>query len=777
VRAIGNGRQSIDLTPCALQPLASQAAEGIGSQVIGGRVVRLDARTKVLGQALYPGDLAVPGMIFGRILRSPHPHARVRRIDLTAARGLPGVAVAVSGDDISGPSTYGLVTPDQPALARTGGAVRYVGDAVAAVAAETPELADEALARIKVDYELLPAVCDMQAALQPGAPLVHEERTDNVLHTARVRHGDLAAGFAAADIVLEGHYTTPFVDHAYLQPEAGLASVGEDGRVTIWVATQWPDEDRRQVAHALGLPVAQIREIVTATGGAFGGREDISVQIVLALLALKSGRPVKIVHSRSESLTATTKRHPFEMHYRTGATRDGRLTAMEISFLANAGAYASTTLAVVNTAVTVATGSYEVPNVNVDATAVYTNSPATAAMRGFGSNQPNFAVEMEMSKLAAALEMEPVELRRRNLYRAGSIMLTGQVLSGGVGAIKALDAAQSLSPWPPFAPRLASSSQAAIGEHGFAPRRAPGPGSGRAGDSKRYGVGTACGCKNVGYNLGLEDASGAVVEAYPDHAVVKIGAVDVGQGSSTIMAQLAASKLELPLAAIELWASDTDLVPDSGSSSASRQTFVTGNAVLRAAAEAARRLAALGPHPPADALPVVAKVVYHAPSTCAMDPLTGRSERANFAYGYGCQIVTVEVDVETGEVRVLGVVAAHDAGQTINLTNVEGQIEGGFVMGQGYSLLEEYVLQGGVPKATTLATFLVPTILDIPERIDSVIVEERDPEGPYGAKGIGEMTMLPTPGAIAAAIHDATGAWIDDLPITPERVLRALGKL
>ncbi len=701
--------------------------------------------------------------------------------------GCPGSRVAVSGDDISGPSTYGLVTPDQPALARTGGVVRFVGDAVAAVAAETPELADEALARIQVDYELLPAVCDMRAALQPGAPLVHEERPDNVLHRAQVRHGDLAAGFAAADIVLEGHYTTPFVDHAYLQPEAGLASVGEDDRITVWVATQWPDEDRRQIAHALGLPLAQIREIVTATGGAFGGREDISVQIVLALLAIKSGRPVKLVHSRSESLTATTKRHPFEMHYRTGATRDGRLTAMEISFLANAGAYASTSLAVVNTAVTLATGSYEVPNVDVDATAVYTNSPPTAAMRGFGSNQPNFAVEMQMSKLAAALQMDPAQLRRRNLYRAGSIMLTGQVLNSGIGAIKALDAAQSFfhqagayqvsvreateapnarqsfSPPPPIAPLKANSAQ--------------GRGSGRSEESKRYGVGIACGCKNVGFNLGLEDSSGAVVEAYPDHAVVKIGAVDVGQGSLTIMAQLAASKLELPLSAIELWASDTDLVPDSGSSSASRQTFVTGNAVLRAAAEAARRLAALGPHPPADALPVVASVVYHAPSTCAMDPLTGHSERANFAYGYGCQIVAVEVDSETGEVRVLGVVAAHDAGQAINVTNVEGQIEGGFVMGQGYSLLEEYILQDGVPRATTLATFLVPTMLDIPERIDSVIVEERDPEGPYGAKGIGEMTMLPTPGAIAAAIHDAVGVWIDDLPITPERVLRALGKL
>lgn len=722
--------------------------------LIGGRPTRIDAFDKVTGQALYPADLRVEGMLFGRVLRSPHRHARIRRIDVAGARVLPGVIAAVCGDDIAGPGTYGLVTPDQPVLSRTGGKVRFVGDAVAAVAAESPELADAALDMIEVDYDLLPAVLGTAAALAPGAPLVHEDRSDNVLHSVHLRHGDPAAGFAGADVVVEGHYTTPFVDHAFLQPEGGMAALGADGRVTVWVATQWAAEDLRQIAHALALPAGQLREIVTATGGAFGGREDISVQIVLVLLALKTGRPVKMVYSRPESLVAGTKRHPFEMHYRTGATRAGKLTAMEIRMVANAGAYASTTLAVLNTAVTVATGSYLVPHVAVDAVAAYTNLPVTAAMRGFGSNQPNYAVEMQMSKLADLLGMDPAELRRLNLYRSGSTLHTGQVLGAGVGASRALDSAVAKG--------------AALGLR---------PGSGRNQGSKRRGVGVACGFKNVGYNLGWDDFSTAVVEAYPDRATVKIGACEVGQGVTTAMAQLAASRLELPLAAIHVETVDTDRVPDSGSSSASRQTFVTGNAVLRAADEASRRLAALGPNPPGSALPIVAEVTYHAPATYAMDPATGQTQSANYSYGYGAQVVEVEVDTGTGEVRVLQAVASHDAGHAINLTQVEGQIEGGFVMSQGYSLLEEYTLQDGRPKTTTLATFLMPTVLDAPSEIHAIVIEEPDPEGPYGAKGIGEMTMLPTPGAIGAAIHDATGVWLDDLPMTPERVLRALGSI
>jgi len=367
------------------------------NDLIGGRSIRVDAREKVTGQAQYPADLFMPGMLYGRVLRSPHPHARILSIDLSEARALPGVATALCGDDLPQPGLYGLNFRDQSPLARTGGKVRYVGDGVAAVAAQTPQAAEAALNLIRVEYEVLPVVSDMRAAQSPGAPLVHENRPDNILHKAELHHGDLQAGFAAADLIIEGTYATPLVDHAVLQPEAGLAYIGDDGRVNLWVATQWADEDRRQIAEALDIPKDRIREVITAIGGAFGRREDISVQIILCFLAIKTGRPVKFVYSRTESMLASTKRHPFEMRYRTGATREGKLTAMEIELLANVGAYASTSLVVLNTAVTLATGAYEVPNVSVEAKAVHTNAPVTGAFRGFGSNQPNFSVEMVLS--------------------------------------------------------------------------------------------------------------------------------------------------------------------------------------------------------------------------------------------------------------------------------------------------------------------------------------------------------------------------------------------
>ena len=740
------------------------------TQGIGGRAVRLDAWDKVTGRAQYPADLRFENALVAGVLRSPHPHAIVRRIDLAPALAVPGVVAAVCGSDVPGTNRYGLIVLDQPVLARPGDRVRYVGDAVAAVAAETRAALDAALASIQVDYEILPGVFDVFEARAPGAPRLHAERPGNILHRCRLERGNVRDGWDRSDVIVEGTYDTPFVDHAYLQPEAGVAQVGQDGRVSVWVATQSPYTDRHEIACALGLSDEAVRVIQTTTGGAFGGREDISVQIVLALVALKTGRPVRWVYSRAESLTASTKRHPFHMRYRTGATRDGRLTAMDIELVSNAGAYASTSASVLETAVTLATGCYEVPNVSIEAEAVYTNCPPAAAMRGFGANQPAFASEMQMNKLAERLSMDPVELRRRNLYRNGSLMHTGQVLEAGVGVRRCLEAvvtkASELGTWPPVMP-----------ETGARPRASDATGRAAPSGSKRRGVGVACGFKNVGFNLGFDDRSEAIVEAYPDHALVKVGASEVGQGSTTVLAQLAATVLELPLEAIHMVVSDTDRVPDGGSSSASRQTYVSGRAVLQAASEAAHRLAALGANPPRDVLPVVARVTCHAPSTFPMEPGTGQSQRPNFSYGYGAQVVEVEVDIETGAVHVLRVVAAHDVGRAINLSAVEGQIEGGLVMAQGYSLMEEYQLERGIPRSTSLATFLIPTSVDAPAEIVPLVVEEPDPEGPLGAKGVGEMTMLPTPGAIAAAIHDATGVWVDRLPITPERLLRAMGRL
>jgi CO/xanthine dehydrogenase Mo-binding subunit len=621
------------------------------------------------------------------------------------------------------------------------------------VAARTPQAARAALSLIEVDYELLPAATDPETALAEDAPLVHEERGSNLLHQVQLRRGDLEAGFAQADVIVEGEYETPFVDHAYLQPEAGLARIEESGQVTVWVGTQWPHEDRRQIAYALGLPESQVRVVQMATGGAFGGREDINVQIVLAYLAVHTGQPVKMVNDRTESLVATTKRHPYRIRYRSGATRDGRLTAIKVDLLANAGAYASTSAAVLTTSVTLAAGPYEVPNAAVDARLAFTNAPPTGAFRGFGSNQVGFAAEMQMGKLAEALDMDGAEIRRRNLYRNGSTMITSQILPDAAGALNTLDAAVQRA-----------------GDLGLK------VGPAEVLGARRRGVGVACGYKNIGYNFGWDDKSTAIVELWPQRAVVKIGTCDVGQGSTTAMAQIAATVLELPLADISMVVSDTDVVPDSGSCSASRSTFVTGNAVMRAAADAGQRLAELGPNPAPEALPVVAEYTYHAPATTPLDPETGQGDKPNYTYGYGAQVVEVEVDVDTGEVELLRAVAAHDVGQAVNPTLVEGQIEGGFVMGQGYGMMEEYRLENGLPQTTTLATFLFPSILDVPE-IESVILEGADPDGPAGARGVGEIPMLPTPGAIANAIHAATGAWVDALPCSPENVLRSLGKL
>lgn len=723
------------------------------ARLIGGRAIRVDGVDKVTGRAQYPADLYRAGMLFARVLRSPHPHARVKAFDFSAAKAVPGVVGVFCGDDLPSPGLYGLNFADQSPLARTGGKVRYVGDGVAAVAAENPQAAEEALGLISVEYELLPVLRDMHSALAPGAPLMHENRPGNILHSARLRHGDIDAGFSAAKVIVEGTYRTPLVDHAVLQPESGLAYMGEDGRVNLWVATQWAEEDRRQIAEALAIPKEMIHEVVTTIGGAFGRREDISVQIVLCFLAIKTGRPVKLVFSRTESMLACTKRHPFEMHYRAGADEDGKLTAMKIELLADAGAYASTSLVVLNTAVTLATGAYEVPNVTVEAKAVHTNAPVTAAFRGFGSNQPNYAVEMILSRLAEALGMDSAEIRLRNILKTGSIMLTGQKLEGGVGALQSLEA-----------------GIAAAKELGLDWNRP------RAEGRKRIGVGIACGCKNIGYSLGWDDHSGAVIEAWPDRAVVKIGVCDVGQGSNTIWAQITANELGLPLESVTVARNDSDVVPDSGSSSASRQTFVSGNAVLAAARDAAEKLRALGPEPAPGLLPAIGSYTYHAPTTYPLDPETGQSAKPNYGYGFGCQVAEVEVDIDTGETRVLRIIAAHDVGRAINMTNVEGQIEGGYLMSQGYSISEEYPLVDGKPRAASLAAYVLPTSLDAPE-IVPVVVEEPDLYGPLGAKGIGEMTMLPTPGAIGAAIHTAVGVWLDELPMTPERILRAMGKL
>jgi len=744
------------------------------TKIVGQSVARVDARAKVTGQALFPGDLSMPGMLHMKILFAERPHARILRLDTSKAEAYPGVVAVFTARDVP-VNEYGLQQPDQPVLCgpaltpspeirgRGEGPgrrvradiVRFVGDQIALVVAETEKAAAAARDLIRVEFEDLPVVTDPVAAMQPGAPLIHPERGDtNVCVHYKIRKGDVDAGFAQADVVVESEYRLPFQEHAYLQPEAGLAYIDEEGRVTVQVAGQWPHTDRAQIAHALSLPEEQVRVIYPAIGGAFGGREDMSVQIVLALAAWKLRRPVKIVWSRRESIIGHGKRHPMVMRARWGATREGKLVAAEMEIIADAGAYLYTTNKVLgNTAVT-CTGPYFIPHVKADVYGVYTNNPPTCAFRGFGAPQGNLLAEMQMNKLAAALGMDPVEFRLHNALREGDTLGVGTAPPGPVSISQVIQAAAERAGWTHdesgwHAPRVSQPDEPHL----------------------RRGVGIAAGFKNVGFSFGYQEHCWARVELHGDgeieQVVVYHAGADVGQGAHTVMAQMAAEVVGVPVEKVTLFASDTATMGNSGSASASRMTFMAGNAIRGAARAALDQWQA-------EERPAIGEYKYLAPPTTPFDAETGHS-MPNFAYAYAAQAVEVEVDTETGFVRLRRVTAAHDVGQAVNPQMVEGQIEGGVVMAQGYALLENFQVQDGRVLTDQLSTYLIPTVMDVPEEVEPVIVEVPDPRGPWGARGVGELPFLPLAPAALAAIHNATGIWLDELPATPERVRSVKG--
>ncbi len=710
-------------------------------RVIGNSISRVDAWDKVLGWTKFPADLYMEGMLYAKVVWSERPHARIVDIDLSEAKGL-GVTTILTAQDVAH-NEYGLIENDQAVLAE--GKVRCVRDPVALVMAESEGSAQRGADAVKVIYEDLPVVSDPRRAMEPQAPLVHEEKGSNILHHFRVRKGEVETGFREAAVVVEGYYHSPHLEHAYLQPEAGLGYIDQEGRVVVHTAGQWAHEDRHQIAHALDLPEERVRVIYTPVGGAFGGREDISVQILLALATWKSGRPVKMVWSREESIRGHHKRHPFYIKCKSGARGDGLLTAAEVELVADAGAYASTSRAVLANAVLLCTGPYQIPHVSVDGYAVDTNNLPAGAVRGFGANQANFAAEMQMAKLAQALGMDPVEFRLKNLLEEGARLSVQSEVPAGVGIKETLLEVAKKAEWPRIKERK--------GKEGL-----------------MRGVGVACGWKNVGYSFGSPERSTAQVELFGqggiERAVVKCGTAEVGQGVMTILAQLAAETLGLNLERVEVIGVDTDSTPSAGSSSASRQAFMSGNAV-RGACLAAQEAWERGERP------AEATYEYRAPSTTPFDPQTGEC-RPNFSYGYGSQIVEVEVDGETGEVALKRVFAVHDVGRALNPAAIEGQIEGGVVMAQGHALLEEFIQQEGLIQTRLLSQYLIPTSMDIPEEIVPIILEKADPLGPFGARGVGEMTTLPLVPAVLDAIHDATGLWFDQLPVTAEKVYMAL---
>jgi CO/xanthine dehydrogenase Mo-binding subunit len=635
-----------------------------------------------------------------------------------------------------------------------GDIVRFEGDQVAAIVAETEAIAAKARDLIKVEYEDLPAVFDAVEAMQPGAPLIHPELGDsNVCVHYKIRKGDVDEAFTKADVIVEGEYHTPFQEHAYLQPEAGLAYLDEEGRVTVECGGQWTHADRAGIAHALGLPEEQVRVIYPAIGGAFGGREDLSVQIVLALAVMKLKRPVKIIWSRQESIIGHGKRHPMKIKAKWGATKNGKLVAADMELIADGGAYLYTSNKVLGNATITCTGPYFIPNVKVDTYGVYTNNVPTAAFRGFGAPQALWMAELQMDKLAEKLGLDPVEFRHRNALREGDTLGVGTPAPGRVSIVECIEGAAWRFAW-------------ATGNHG--PRTTDhGP------SSIVHGRGFATGFKNVGFSFGYQENSWARLELHGkteiEHAVLWHAGAEVGQGTHTVMVQMAAEALGIPAGKISIITSDSATMGNPGSSSASRMTFMSGNSIRGAAAAALEKWKA-------EERPAIAEYTYLAPKTQPFDPETGRST-PNFSYAYVAQAVEVEVDLETGFIKLLRVVSADDVGKAINPALVEGQIEGGVVQAQGYAIIEDFKVKDGRILTDQLSTYLIPTIVDIPEAVESVIVEVAEPNGPFGARGLGELPFLPLAPAIAAAVHDATGVWFDEFPLTPERILRGLGKI
>jgi CO/xanthine dehydrogenase Mo-binding subunit len=754
-------------------------------RIVGRPVIRHDARDKVAAATAYAGDWAMPGMLHGVVLRAPYPSARIRSIDTTRAAAMPGVATVMTAKDVPHNTLWtdvpGQTTQVGPLRARlhvlAENRIRHQGEPVALVAAETEEQAREAAEAVVVDYEALPGVFDPVAALEPGAPAVHEE--GNLLAHWRVARGDVTAGFARADVVVEGEYRTQFVDAAYLEPESGVAWIDSGGVITIRLSTQ-VIEHFRDVAEVLNVPQNRVRVIGTYLGGGFGGKEDVTVEVYLGLLAWETKRPVKMVWTRQESLLARAKRHPYRLWYRTGALRTGEIVAQQIELLGDSGGYAYLSALVLLYSTVTAAGPYRVPAVSVDARVAYTNNPPTSAMRGFGAMQVVFGYESQMDRVARALGLSPLEIRRVNALRRGDALPCGQVIETHVALPELIDRAWSAlgDPTPPQAPHV------------------------------KVGRGIACNLQPYGRIVWLHDWSSAWVGFEMDGSlVVRSGVPDVGGGQASSLCQIAAEVLGVPLERVSVHIADSALTPLAGTTTASRQLYMSGNAVLKASRElraqlldaAARILdvdaAALEMAENAvqtaggraltlvDLLRGCARMgvprshlgVYHAPAGEPVDLETG-SGKVFPDYTFGAHAAEVEVDTQTGAVKVLKFTAAHDVGRAINPQSVEGQIQGGAVQGLGYALLEEIVLEDGINLTTSFASYLIPGATDVPD-VEPLVVESGEGLGPFGARGIGEPPIGPPAAAVANAIEDATGARVTQLPITPERIARLLGLL
>ena len=738
---------------------------------VGVSARRSDAPAKVTGETLFPADLRRVDALCAKVVFSNRPHARMLSMDVSATLETPGVVDVITAADVP-VNEYGLTMNDQPVLVGLGTTgrseipseiSRWEADQIAVVVAETRQAADEGAKRLRVEWEDLPLAPDLDAALS-GSVLVHPEngKDTNIYHQLRFRVGDMEEGWRAADVVVEGTYVLPHQEHAYLQPEAALAYLDHLDRITVEIAGQWTHEDRAQIAHALDVDPEDVRVIYPAIGGAFGGREDMSLQIVLALAVRKLARrgirrPVRTVWTREESIIGHHKRHRAVIRARWGATRDGLLTAVESEGWLDAGAYNYTSNKVLGNMHVCSVGPYRVPNIHADSKVVYTHSVPGGAFRGFGAPQGALAAEGQMNRLAAELGMDPVAIRLLNCYQEGDIGAWGGRIPSVVSLPEVIEACADQAEWGESPARESG---------GFSVFRSVPPDASR----QRRGRGFACGFKNIGFSFGFPERCVAEVELWGDDEVERLvlyhAGAEVGQGAHTVFRQIAAEAAGVSLDAVESHFSDTANSGDAGSASASRMTWMGGNSILGAVEEAQKRW--IDGHRPA-----MGKFRFTPPPTEPMDPETGAGD-INFAYGWMAEVVDVTVDVDTGHLRLESVVCAVDVGKAINPALVRGQIEGAVAQAHGYAVTEQLLSKDGRIFNPNLSTYLMPGIGDIPRRVESVILEIPDPNGPLGVRGMAEMPFIPLAPAVSAALYDAVGVWFDELPLTPEHISAGL---
>ena len=757
-----------------------------GRKFIGASVPRVDAIEKVAGKALYATDLKLGGMLYGKVLRSPLPHAKILNVDTNRAERIPGVKVVVTGRDLM--VRYGTCIQDQPYYCFD--KARYIGDPIAGVAAADEDIAEEALELIKVDYKEFPPVFDPLQAMELDAPLIHESLGSywcgphyfpvpgtNICNHFKLRRGNIEEGFRQSDFISEDTFKTPMVQHCHLEPHASIAQVSPSGQITIWTNTQHPHSCRRELSRSLGIPMNQVRVIVTYVGGGFGGKVYLKVEPLCVVLAMKvkNNRPVKIVLTREEEFYATSiVRHPSVIQIKTGVKKDGTLMARQVKLVMDTGAYADAGPPITRNAGFSCNGPYKIPNIWVDSYCIYTNKTIAGAFRGFGIPQIMWAIDSQMDILAEGIGMDPVEFRLKNALEEGSISATGQVLHS-VGIKECIQKAAEAIEW-----------------------------GNKAGRNRGKGIG-------VMHKMTMTPSSSSAFVKLNDDGTVDVlsSTVEMGQGSNTILAQIVAEELGMSFRNVKVVSPDTDVTPFDHGTSSSRSTFHMGNAVKQAAGDVKKQLLeaaaeeleanpedleikdgfifvkgspdkstpisklAMGGSYLGKGKPIIGRGTFNVPDATALDPETGQGGNPAVFWMYAAQAAEVEVDEQTGKVNVLRIASAHDVGKAINPSACEQQIEGALATGVGTTLMEEIKIELGKTLNPNFVDYKVPTSLDMPEMIP-ILVEATHERGPYGAKGLGEPALAPTAPAIANAIYDAVGVRIKELPITPDKVLKAL---